>query len=225
MRKDLLEKVKEYSYPIYKRNYLESLINLEITPFADIKRLNQLEMNGLEQEIVKYNLSIKAINAINKGLPDESRLKVSKSHTFDTEVSLNHDWQFINMLFNDKDCRIIYYDRTNVSELKEKLEKKLEELENEHHHNYGVYYGHILRTLDEAELEDKIYDIKNLLFDLTAMEEDKELFRIDEILRQDLLLPSSEKRFLRNDETYDTFDVSNNKNIKVYKKVPRGDLM
>ena len=218
MRKDLLEKLREYSYPIYKRNYLESLLNLEISPFGDIKRLNELDMNNLEKEIIKYNLTIKSINAINKSLPEDSRLKVNKYDVFDAEVSLNHDWQFISMFFNKHGSQIIYYDRTNVSEEKSNLDEELERLEDKYHHMYGVYYGHILRTKEEADLEDQIDDIKNLLFDVNNMEEDKELFVIDKAIREDLLLPSEERNFVHNDETYDTYDVSNNSSIKVYKK-------
>ena len=221
MRKDLLERVRDFSYPIYKKNYLESLLNLEISPFGDIKRLNELEMNKLEKEIIKYNLTIKAINAINKSLPDNSRLKVFKSDTFDTEVSLNHDWQFINMLFNDRGSRITYYDRTTVSDDKRKLEKELEELEDKYLHAYGVYYGSLVPSDEEDNLKERIEEIKNILFDVNLMHEDKELFQIDKVIREDLLLPSTEKKLIHSDETYDTFDVSNNSNIKVYKKVIR----
>ncbi len=224
MRKDLLERVRDYSYPIYKRNYLESLLNLELSPFGDIKRLNQLDMNSLEKEIIKYNLSIKAINAINKSLPDNSKLRVLKSDNFSAEVSYNHDWPFIDMCLSDNNSKITYYDRTSVSNDKKELDTELEELEEEYHHTYGVYYGSLFPTEEETKLKTRIEDIKNILFDISLMEEDKEIFEIDKVIKNDLLLPSTEKKLINNDdiyEPYDTYDVTNNSSIKVYKKVIR----
>ena len=220
-RNTLKEALKSYICPKYRKEYLEYLLNLEISPFSNIKELNNLEMTKLESEIIKYNLTVKTINSISKHLPENSKLKVNNFDTFDLEVSLNHDWQIVNMLLGERGSRITYYDRTNFLKDKFDLANKLDELEEEYHHNYGVYYGHLDNTEKEIELATNIEDIKNRLYDLTLMEEDKEIFELDKILRQDLLLPSDEHSLIESDETYNTYNTTNNRNIKVYKKTIR----
>ena len=217
----LSEQLKGYICPTHRKEYLEYLLNLEISPFSNVKELNDLEMNKLESDIIRYNLTVKTINSISKHLPEYSKLKVNNNDLFDLEVSLNYDWQIIKMKLGERGSKITYYDRTNFLKDKFDLANKLDELEEDYHHNYGVYYGHIDHTEEEVNLVTNIEDIKNRLYDLSLMEEDKKIFTLDKIIRQDLLLPSEEHELTSSDETYNTYNVTNNRNIKVYKKTIR----
>ena len=64
----------------------------------------------------------------------------------------------------------------------------------------------------------RIEELKNLIYDLSVMKEDKNVFMLDNILKNELKLPSISNRKVNEDEIYETYDVTNNKNIKVYKK-------
>lgn len=218
----LKDNLKDYTCPVSRKEYLEYLLNLEITPFSNIKELNNLEMTKLEKEILKYNLTVKAINSISNNLPNYSKLRIDNYNSFDLEVGLNHDWQILNINLEDN-SKITYYDRTNILKDLFDLSNKLDELEEDYYHNYEVYYGHLDNTNEEVELLSQIEDLKERIYDLNVMKEDKDIFTLDKIVRQDLLLPSSEKELLFSDETYNTYNVTNNNNIKVYKKTIRKD--
>ena len=83
----------------------------------------------------------------------------------------------------------------------------------------SVYYNHLDDTQEEVKMKLRIEDLKNKLYDLSVMKEDKKLFVLDEIVRNELKLPSENFKKVYIDELYDTYNVTNNKSIKVYKKV------
>lgn len=219
----LKDNLKDYVCPVSRKEYLEYLLNLEITPFSNIKELNNLEMNKLEAEILKYNLTNKAINSISRNLPDYTKLVINNFRSFDLEVGLNSSWQIVNMNIGETGSKITFYDRSTLLKDNFDLNNKLDELEEEYYHNYGVYYDRLKGTPEEVELGTKIEDLKNRIYDLTMMVKDKEIFTLDKALRQDLLLPDEEKELIHSDETYNTYSTTNNRNIRVYKKTIRKD--
>ena len=220
MRRELLDRLKNEKYESDIRDYLTELIYLKYSPFRYTQYLDRLELTPLERKILQYNLTIKAINAIGDNLPENSKMEVNNYDRFSIEAGSNYDWEIINMIFA-KNMKVTYYDRTKLLKDKFDLANKLDELEEEYEHNYKVYYGHIDNTDEEIELKTKIEDLKNRLFDLSLMVEDKSIFILDQIIKEELSLPTNEVILKNSSEIYNTYDVTNNRNIKVYKKTIR----
>jgi hypothetical protein len=218
MRRELLDRLKNEKYESDIRDYLTELIYLKYSPFRYTQYLDRLELTPLERKILQYNLTVKAINAVGDNLPEDSRMRVNKYDRFSIEVGFNSEWEIINMIFDDN-IKISYYDRTTLLKDIFDLSNELDELEEEYHHNYSVYYNHLDDTKEEVKMKLRIEDLKNKLYDLSVMKEDKKLFVLDEIVRNELKLPSENFKKVYIDELYDTYNVTNNKSIKVYKKV------
>ena len=220
MKRELLDRLKEEKYNGDIKDYLKELIYLKRSPFSNIDYLNELELTPLEREIIKYNLSVKAINAIGDNLPENTKMKVYRYDRISIEVGNNNEWEIVNMIFDDN-IKVSYYDRTTLLKDIFNLSNELDELEEEYHHNYSVYYHHLEATKEEVMMKFRIEELKNLIYDLSVMKDDKNIFMLDNVLKSELKLPSISGKKVNEDETYETHDVTNNKNIKVYKKVIR----
>ena len=107
-RKELLGSLNSKEYNSDIKDYLTELILIKYSPFKYVELLDKLELTPLEREILKYNLTVKAINAVGDNLPEDSRMRVNKYDRFSIEVGFNSEWEIINMIFDDN-IKISYF--------------------------------------------------------------------------------------------------------------------
>lgn len=221
-KKELLGSLNSKEYNSDIKDYLTELILLKYSPFKYVELLDKLELTPLEREILKYNLSIKAINAVAYNLPEKTSMELNKGDRFSIYVTGKQEWPIINMKFCGE-LKLSYYDRSKILKDKFDLLNKLDELNDEYHHNYYVYKGHMDKELEQKaiNIKETINEITDRLYDVSLMSEDKEVFYLDKILIEELALPEKENSLVRSSEIFDTYDVTNNKKILVHKKIIR----
>ena len=221
-KKQLLNRLSSYETTILEKEYLRSLVELDITPFDDNRTLKKLELTGLSREILRYNLFIKSVEAITHDYnPKEYKLLLDKGYDFNMSLLRKEKiYNLINMNF-DNDVILTIHDRTNIEKLLEEKRKKLEELKDYYHDCFYIYFGALNSPEEKIEEKRVLKEIKILKYEIERLEELHDLSEIveyDRRVKESLHIPETKNEIILKNGIETTSIIHEAGRVKVLKQ-------
>lgn len=201
----LKEELNNYDYNSEIYDYLTDLINLKYSPFHDLQILDKIRLNKLEYEIIKFNLILKSINALN----NFSGIKiVNTNNKLQISASFISDYKIIEILFLKK-IQMYLYDRTNLEMIYNSTYLEQTNLENNiFSSNYNKVNIDVINNLNILKSKKEL---------LEKLLKDKRIVSIDKVLLDELEIPKNKGILVGIDTLYKTEEIYSNSKLLVYK--------
>ena len=221
-KKQLLNSLSSYNTNPLEKEYLRSLIELDITPFDDNDSLKNLKLTSLSRDVLRYNLLIKSIEAVTYDYnPKKYRLLLEKSFNFNMSLlSREKTYNLINIQFGN-DIILTIHDRNNIEKLLEEKRKKLEELEAYHYDYFYIYFGALNSPEDKAEEKRVLDEIRTTEFEIEKLEELLDLSDIvnyDERIKENLHISETKDVIISKEGIEATSIIHDAGKVRVLKK-------
>ena len=221
-KKQLLNNLSSYNTNPLEKEYLRSLIELDITPFDDNDFLKNLKLTSLSRDVLRYNLLIKSIEAVTYDYnPKKYRLLLEKSFNFNMSLlSREKTYNLINIQFGN-DIILTIHDRNNIEKLLEEKRKKLEELEAYHYDYFYIYFGALNSPSDKAEEKRVLDEIRTTEFEIEKLEELLDLSDIvnyDERIKNNLHIKETKDVIISKEGIEATSIIHDAGKVRVLKK-------
>ena len=221
-KKQLLNSLSSYKTNPIEKEYLRSLIELDITPFDDNDSLKNLELTSLSREILRYNLLIKSIEAVTYDYnPKKYRLLLEKNYNFNMSlIRREKTFNLLNITFGN-DIILTIHDRKNIETLLEEKRKKLEELNDYHYDYFYIYFGALDSPEDKAEEQRVLDEIRRTEIEIEKLEELLDLSDIvnyDERIKDNLHIVETKDEYVSSDGIEATSVIHEAGKVRVFKK-------